>query len=158
MATIPPGITVRNAHHTDLRQLVELLTSLFALEPDFPIDPAKQHRGLSLLLNHPERAALFVAAAGKQIIGMVSVQTTLSSAEGKESAILEDLILAPDYRHQGIGRALLAQVERWCRNRHIERLQLVADRENSPALGFYQAAAWQETRLIVLRKSPDPAL
>ncbi len=154
MPNPPPEITLRYASHTDLRQLTELLAALFSLEPDFPIDPAKQHRGLALLLNHPERAAIFVAEREKRIIGMTSVQTTLSSAEGKEAALLEDLIVLPEHRQQGIATALIEQVEGWCRNRHIDRLQLLADQHNTPALAFYQSRAWQSTRLIALRKSP----
>jgi GNAT superfamily N-acetyltransferase len=146
---------IRAATPADLPALADLLALLFALEPDFPIDRPRQLAGLALLLRHPERAAIFVAERDGAVVGMVSVQTSLSTAEGGEAALLEDLVVHPDGRGGGFGRALLEAVEGWCRGRGIRRLQLLADRENDPALGFYRHAGWESTRLIGLRRVID---
>ena len=40
-------------------------------------------------------------------------------------------------------------------SKKVSRLQLLADRNNSPALTFYDKAGWQMTELICLRKRED---
>jgi hypothetical protein len=48
--------------------------------------------------------------------------------------------------------SLLKALGDWATGRNVSRLQLLADRDNSPALGFYASANWQMTALICLRK------
>lgn len=151
-----PGYQFRRATPLDLPALGDLLASLFALEPDFPIDGAAQRRGLQLLLDHPERAAVFVVEAAGRAVGMISVQTTLSSAEGAEAALVEDLIVDAAHRGRGLGRGLLDQASAWCSARGIRRMQLLADADNANALAFYDHQGWIPTRLIVRRHRLRP--
>jgi GNAT superfamily N-acetyltransferase len=55
-------------------------------------------------------------------------------------------------RGTGVGRALLAAVEREAVALGATRLQLLVDRENAPALGFYARVGWASTRLLCLRR------
>ncbi len=55
-------------------------------------------------------------------------------------------------RRAGVGRALLQALEAWAHARGIQRLQLLYDTSNEPALRFYQHLGWQATRLACLRK------
>jgi ribosomal protein S18 acetylase RimI-like enzyme len=146
----PPSI--RSAREEDLDALVSLLAALFALEPDFRADPARQRRGLARLLAEPERAAVLVAVRGGAVIGMVTAQLVISTSEGAPSAWLEDLVVDAAARGGGVGRLLVDGVEAWARARGATRLQLLADRENAPALRFYDRAGWQATRLLCLRR------
>jgi GNAT superfamily N-acetyltransferase len=66
--------------------------------------------------------------------------------------LLEDLIVAADFRHQGIGAKLLGEAVYWAECRGLKRLQLLADKDNLPALNFYQTQGWQSTQLVCLRK------
>lgn len=45
-----------------------------------------------------------------------------------------------------IRKAQLA--ERWCYQQGATRIQLLADRENEPALRFYAKLGWEKTQLI----------
>ena len=49
-------------------------------------------------------------------------------------------------------RASSAAIEAWARARGATRLQLLADRENAPALAFYARVGWRATRLVCLRR------
>ena len=87
------------------------------------------------------------------VVAMCTAQILVSTAEGAFSVMVEDMVVAEDMRGQGIGAALLATVEAWARQRGATRLQLLADRENLPALAFYRKHGWHPTQLICLRKT-----
>jgi ribosomal protein S18 acetylase RimI-like enzyme len=102
-------ISIRTAKPGDINQLVALLKSLFAIEADFDFDRDKQTRGLQLLLKS-DQACILVAEANddKKLLGMCSIQTLISTAEGGAVGLLEDLVVDADFRNQGIGTKLLA--------------------------------------------------
>jgi GNAT superfamily N-acetyltransferase len=146
----PPRI--RAAAATDLPALVRLLGRLFAIEADFRPDAERQRRGLSLLLAEPERCAVLLAERRGAVAGMVTAQLVVSTAEGAPSALVEDMIVDEAERGRGVGRALLEAIEAWAAGRGATRLQLLADRENAPALRFYERMGWRGTRLVCLRR------
>lgn len=146
-------INIRTAKTGDVPQLVELLKALFAIEADFDFDQDKQARGLQLLLKC-EQACILVAESrdDKKLCGMCSIQILISTAEGSEVGLLEDLVVAADFRNQGIGAKLLAEAVAWAERQGLKRLQLLADKNNSPALEFYEKQGWQSTQLVCLKR------
>ena len=146
-------ITIRTAKPSDIPQLVELLKELFTIEADFDFDQDKQACGLNLLLNS-EKDYILVAElpSDNSVLGMCTVQTLISTAEGGPVGLLEDLIVAADFRYQGIGAKLLAEAVNWAECLGLKRLQLLADKNNLSALDFYQKQGWQSTQLVCLRK------
>ena len=146
-------ITLRTAKPSDIPQLVELLKELFTIEADFDFDEDKQARGLNLLLKS-EKDCILVAEllSDNKVLGMCTVQTLISTAEGGAVGLLEDLVVAADFRHQGIGAKLLAEAVNWAECQGLKRLQLLADKNNLPALNFYQKQGWNSTQLVCLRK------
>ena len=143
---------MRPARPADVDALVALLGDLFSIEADFHPDPERQRRGLALLLDDRARAIVLVAERGRRVVGMVTAQLVISTAEGAPSAWVEDLIVDAAERGRGAGRALLAELERCAAALGATRLQLLADRENAPALGFYARLGWAPTRLVCLRR------
>lgn len=144
------GVTIRPAREADVEELAGLLGQLFAIEADFAVEPAKQRAGLRLLLGRPD-AFVAVAVSGGRAVGMCSVQTLVSTAEGGPVGLLEDLVVHEAWRGRGLGTRLLRAAEEWGRGRGLLRLQLLADRHNAPALGFYGRRGWRQTRMIALR-------
>ena len=145
-------ITTRCAHEADIPQLVLLLEALFSIEADFLIDSDKQARGLALLITSHKDCVLIAELSGcHKIVGMCSIQTLISTAEGGVVGLLEDLIVAADYRQQGIATKLLDAAISWSKLQGLKRLQLLADKNNALALAFYQKQGWQPTQLICLR-------
>ncbi len=150
-----PPLTVRPAETTDMATLVALLRQLFAIEEDFRIDEERQRRGLAMLLENPQALILVAEAAGR-VIGMCSGQLLVSTAEGGPALLMEDVVVAEGFRGCGAGRLLVSAMADWAAARGAFRLQLLADRDNSRALSFYQAIGWQTTKLICLRRYQDP--
>ena len=145
-------MTIRRATEADVGALVALLGELFSIEADFRPEETRQRRGLALLLASPAERLVLVAERGGEVAGMVTVQLVVSTAEGALSGLLEDLVVAAGERGRGTGRRLVEAAEAWARARGATRLQLLADRENPPALGFYERLGWRGTRLVCLRR------
>jgi len=143
-------VRMRSAEPADLDSLVSLLAALFVIEEDFVFDEPKQRRGLSLMLEN-EHGCVLVAEAEGRVIGMCSGQLLVSTAEGGLSLLVEDVVVDERWRGRGVGRLLMAAISDWAKAHKVSRLQLLADRNNVPALDFYRSLGWQTTELICLR-------
>ncbi|HET9553770.1 MAG TPA: GNAT family N-acetyltransferase [Anaeromyxobacteraceae bacterium] len=150
-------IALRPARPDDLDALVRLLGQLFALEQDFTPDEPRQRRGLALLLERPASAAVLVAEQSGRVVGMVTAQLVVSTSEGALSALVEDMVVDAPARGGGAGRLLLQGIEAWAARVGATRLQLLADRDNAPALDFYARLGWSPTKLVALRRGGVPA-
>ncbi len=143
--------TVRAARLDDLEPMVDLLRLLFTIEEDFNVDATRQRQGLALLLREA-RACVLVAEAEGRVVGMCTGQLVISTAEGGPSLLVEDVVIATDHRGKGLGRELMAAMARWAGAQGATRMQLLADRNNLPALHFYERLGWRATALICLRR------
>ncbi|MCK5218693.1 GNAT family N-acetyltransferase [bacterium] len=147
-----PGIIIRPAAPADIEDMLVLLKELFVIEEDFTFNEPLQRQGLSLLLADSKDRCVLVAERARKVIGMCSLQTVISTAEGGRVGIVEDMVVASSFHGQGVGRRLLAAMEEWAWKHGLCRLQLLADSGNCPALDFYKSQNWTNTRLICLRK------
>ena len=147
------AFVVRSATREDLPALIALLKVLFSIEEDFIFDEEKQRRGISLMLDGcGKHRCMFVAELSGEVVGMSSAQVLISTAEGSEAAVVEDVVVRENCRGCGIGVALMDAIIRWAGNRSIRRLQLLADKNNIAAIEFYRSQGWDFTQLICLRK------
>ncbi len=136
----------------DIADLVSLLATLFSIEKDFNPDNSKQEKGISLLIRSPNSSTIFVAKnTNGKIIGMVSAQLVISSAQGSPSAWVEDMIVEEAYRSQGIGKQLLQRGLDWAKAKGATRAQLLVDLSNTEALGYYEHLQWEPTQLQARR-------
>jgi GNAT superfamily N-acetyltransferase len=145
-------IIIRPAQPGDIPRMCDLLVELFTLESDFSPDREKQERGLcALIVDPPGRTLVLVAAVEGAVVGMATVQTLVSTAEGGRVGLIEDVIVDRKFRDRGVGTLLLDAIIIWCREAGLKRLQLLADQDNQPALDFYHSRGFSQTRLICLR-------
>ncbi|VAX12368.1 hypothetical protein MNBD_GAMMA24-1234 [hydrothermal vent metagenome] len=140
---------IRTADEADIPSMLSLLEELFFLEPDFSFYPLKAEQGMRDLLQRPQSAVIFVLEVDRQVLGMASLQVLISTAEGGEVGLVEDVVIMPEYRERGLGKRLIAHIEAWAHERGLRRLQLLADRENNAAHRFYENVGWHLTRLRV---------
>ena len=136
----------------DLPQLADLLSELFTLESDFRPERDKQLRGLRLILATPALGRLFVLRVDEKVAGMANALITVSTAEGGEVILLEDVIVRSDLRGGGMGRRLVEHVLNWGQEQGITRVTLLADQDNQPALDFYRKLGFGHSHMTVLRK------
>src|SRR5689334_18589682 len=121
---------IEQATIEDLPQLTDLLFDLFSQEADFVPNRAKQTRGLRLILEQPNRGRIFVLRHHGQILGMINLLFTISTAEGGFVILLEDVVVHRDYRHQGFGDKLLQYAVEYARKKDFQRITLLTDRLN----------------------------
>ncbi len=144
-------LNIRTARADDLDRLTELLRALFSIEVDFTFNEPLQRRGLQLMLENAGGCVLAAEVEG-QVIGMCSGQLTISTAEGGPALLVEDVVVHASFQGQGVGRSLMEGIGAWAKKKGASRFQLLADRNNGPALEFYKHLGWQTTELICLRR------
>jgi GNAT superfamily N-acetyltransferase len=150
----PPcvNIVIRPAQPWDIPRMSELLAELFNIESDFTPNGEKQAQGLSALIaDLSGRTLVLVAVNDAVVIGMATVQTLISTAEGGRVGLIEDVIVDKKHCRMGIGTLLLQEIVDWSRKARLKRLQLLADFDNRPALDFYSSQRWISTRLACMR-------
>jgi len=145
-------VTIRQAQSSDIEAMLLLLEELFSIEKDFDFDSAKSRKGLEMIITGTKDKAIFVADCCRMVVGMCSVQSVISTAEGQNSGLVEDLVVNKRFRRKGVASLLLGRIEKWAMDNGIKRLQLLADINNKSALDFYHGKRWSKTQLICLRK------
>ena len=146
-------ISIDFATSADLEALADLLAELFTLESDFRPEREKQLRGLRLILDNPQIGRLFVLRVDQEVAGMANALITVSTAEGRQVLLLEDVIVKAAFRGHKLGRRLVEHVLEWATANGMPRVTLLADKDNSPAFAFYERLGFSPSAMRVLRKT-----
>lgn len=142
------GIEIVKATESDFETMANLLALLFAIESDFEINFEKQYAGIAAL-HKDDRSDLLVAKDGEKVVGMITMQRLISSAEGSFVGQIEDLVVDEAYRKMGIGSRLINKMRSLAMEHGYKRIQLAADIENKNALAFYNRRGFKKTHLNV---------
>lgn len=146
-------IQIQDASNRDIHEMTKLLRQLFAVEADFSFDAEKHSKGLRMMIGGCRRhKTVKVACYQGRIVGMCTAQTRISTAQGGQAAIVEDLVVDEEFKGQKIGTALVLAIYDWAAKRGIQHLQLLADQDNTTGLSFYNKLGWERTHLICLTK------
>jgi GNAT superfamily N-acetyltransferase len=95
-----------------------------------------------------------VALDGGAIVGCSLWFLNFSTWRGVHGIYLEDLFVQPAHRGKGLGRALLVELARECRQRGYGRLEWAVLDWNEPAIRFYRSLGatvqdeWSIFRLV----------
>jgi ribosomal protein S18 acetylase RimI-like enzyme len=146
-------IRMRPGRRADVPQLCALLEILLTQEPEFSPDLERQTRGLNLIIADPDVGRIYCATEGDAVVGMVSILFTVSTAEGGRAAWLEDMIVHPDWRGQGIGEALLREAVNGAQSAGCTRISLQTDSDNIGAQRLYQRIGFERSRMLTFRLS-----
>jgi GNAT superfamily N-acetyltransferase len=149
MAGVTPQIGL--ATLDDIPQLCQLLAVLFAQEAEFEPDAAKQAAGLRRIIENPALGQILLLRAGAEVLGMVSLLYTVSTARGGRVALLEDLVVRPERRNSGTGSTLLQAAIAHAREAGCLRITLLTDRANEAALRFYRRHGFAASGMLPLR-------
>ncbi len=135
----------------DIPALCGLLDMLFTQEAEFQPDRAVQERGLEHIIHDPSVGHILVARQDDAIVGMVNLLYTVSTALGGRVALLEDMVVAPQARGQGVGNTLLTAAIDHAREQGCLRITLLTDVDNQVAQAFYRQQGFVASPMLPMR-------
>lgn len=143
--------TVEIATVEDIPCLNKLLTHLFTQEKDFYPDATRQIEGLERIISEPRVGHILVMRKEGEIVAMVNLLYTVSTALGGPVAILEDMIVHPDQRGKGAGSLLVQTAIEFARGGGCRRITLLTDHDNSGAIRFYRRHGFRQSSMVPMR-------
>ena len=105
--------------------------------------------------NKPSAVEAIIAQLGEKSVGYGLFFYTYSTFLTKTGLYLEDLYVDPDYRHQGIGTALLKYVINLAKSRNYGRVECSVLDWNQPAINLYKKMGadilpdWRTCRIVL---------
>jgi GNAT superfamily N-acetyltransferase len=145
-------MVIEKATIEDITELCGLLDILFSQEIEFKPDADAQERGLRAIVSHPDVGVILVARHNKQLIGMVNILFTISTALGGRVALLEDMVVLPSQRGSGVGAQLLNAAISTAQEHHCQRITLLTDNDNATAHGFYERHGFTRSPMLPFRR------
>lgn len=144
-------LAIRTATPDDIPALTALLGQLFSQEAEFAPDTKIQARGLAAIIAEPAAGRIMVAKEGGRPIAMVNLLYTVSTALGGRVAILEDMVVDPGSRGDGIGARLLQAALDAARADGCLRVTLLTDGDNERAHRFYERHGFVRSAMVPYR-------
>jgi len=144
---------ITTATPDDIPALCTLLDHLFAQEAEFRPDREAQYRGLEMIIADPAVGTILVARREGEVIGMVNLLYTASTALGSRVAILEDMVVLPEHRDGGTGSQLLEAAIAHAAGQGCGRITLLTDADNKAAQRFYRRHDFALSPMVPLRLS-----
>ena len=134
------GMPIRPAVPADLDTIIELIHGLaeYEREPDavrLDRDSMREH----LFGPRPYAEVLMAETAAGESAGFALFFHNYSTWEGKPGIYLEDLFVRPEFRGQGLGKALLAGIAALAVERKCGRFEWAVLDWNQPSIDFYVA-------------------
>lgn len=144
---------IEKATPADIPALGDLLSALFSEEMEFTPDAEAQCKGLAQIINNSEVGSVLVARQDGQVVGMVNILFTVSTALGGRVALLEDMIVSSTSRDTGIGTKLLSEAISFARAQNCRRITLLTDQKNEAAQRFYGKQGFSVSSMVPMRLS-----
>jgi GNAT superfamily N-acetyltransferase len=144
---------IEKATAADVPALSDLLSVLFSQEAEFRPNAAAQQKGLAQIINNPDIGTVLVARQGDQVVAMVNLLFTISTALGERVALLEDMVVSPAGRGTGVGTKLISEAISFARAQGCKRITLLTDRSNEAAQRFYAKQGFVVSSMVPMRVS-----
>ncbi len=132
-------VEVRSARDEDADAVAEQLGHL-----GYPASATELPARLARLRARGD-AETFVALADRRIVGLATVHARDVLHHARPVVQLTALVVSPDVRGRGVGRALVSVVERWATERGADRLVLTTALHRADAPAFYERLGFEHT-------------
>lgn len=118
------------------------MPTLFA-QFEHPSPPEPIPARLQRLRSHHGEALIAENETG--LLGVATMQMVWTLIEDEPRAMLMTLVVREDTRGQGVGRALIAAVEQWARDRGAARVLVTTALRRAGAHAFYEKLGFEFT-------------
>ncbi len=144
-------VTVREGTPDDAPAIAELLAALMVDHGLVPLSPERLAGAVRQVMQLPA-AWYLVADDGGELVGTLQLNQRYSTWETAPYGYVEDFCVAPSRRGEGIGRLLLAHVERLARGRGWIRVDLDVSTSLTGTLRFYERCGYRNTGSVLYRR------
>ncbi|MBX3243050.1 MAG: GNAT family N-acetyltransferase [Acidobacteria bacterium] len=143
-------VDIRPLHETDLNEWLRLRKILWDRTPE------DEHQAEMVdIVEHPDSQQVFVAEHDGRLVGFLeaSIRPFVEDCDSDHVGYLEGWFVDPEFRHQGIGRELVASAENWAKQKGLTEMASDAEIGNETSLAAHRSLGYSETsRLVHLRK------
>ncbi|WP_263376153.1 GNAT family N-acetyltransferase [Granulicella aggregans] len=132
------GLQIREAASEDVAAMLRLYAAGdFATKDAFTVEEAVSH--LQAMQRQPSMQ-VFVACDGEAVVGTYELFIMDNMAKrGRRSGVVEDVMVLPEYRGRGVGRAMMQDAMERCRRAGCYKLTLSSNLSREEAHRFYDA-------------------
>jgi GNAT superfamily N-acetyltransferase len=109
----------------------------FYAEAKHSLDRAWAETSLSQLLEHSELGCVWLAECRGVAAGHAVLTLRYTMEHGALSGYIDDLFVKPEFRRQGIARALLSALFDECKRRSCKSIYVEVGDRNVPAIELY---------------------
>ena len=137
------AIVIREAREDDVAAILELYRDAdLKGEPAFTVKEAQAH--LAVFRRYPSYR-LFVALADEKVVGTYELLIMDNLAKGgKKSGVVEDVAVSPEFRGQGIGRAMMTHAREQCERAGCYKFVLSSNLRRANAHAFYESLGFEK--------------
>jgi aminoglycoside 3-N-acetyltransferase I len=126
---------IRKLNHnevSDFRSLVEIFKEVFENE-----EPISDYEHLGKLLSNPD-FKVFVVRKNNKVVGGLTIYILHRYYGNKPVAYIYDVGIAPELQGQGLGKALIVEVCKYCKDNGFEDAYVEAESDDLDAVNFYR--------------------
>lgn len=149
------NINIRKANIHDLKSIQKLNSELFKLEhenydPYLIIEWPLKESGTKYFTDMINKKIIFVAEKSNNIIGYLAGTIDIKiSYISKKTAELNNMYVLNNYRNLGIGKMLISEFKKICKEKKVTRIIVTASSENINAINFYRKQGFKDSELTL---------
>jgi ribosomal protein S18 acetylase RimI-like enzyme len=108
--------------------------------------------GLAILLRNQSLGRAWLILNGRRTIGYLILTFGFDLEFGGPQATITDLFIRSAFRHKGVGRKVLMQIQEFCEAAGVGAIELQVTSTNAKALEFYQRCGFEAHERIPMSK------
>ncbi len=137
--------TIERASPEDIPKLVKVYSEGYKGLEEYAYTHEDDITAYMQWLFRRDIAGVFVAKVGSEIVGFVASDGNwYSKREGKVVGAIHELVVLPEYRGTGIGKALVNRALEYFKERGLDTAELWVGDENEHAIDFYKSFHFKE--------------
>ena len=154
------NIVIRKASLEDLKGVQDLNYKLFDFEHEnfdssLNMEWTFSDEGEKYFKKIIENGTVWVAIDNDKIIGyLAGIMKSYNSINAK-SAELDNFYIEEKYRRLGIGKRLVNEYKKYCKNKGIDTIYVTANAKNKNARSFYQASGFNDEYEVTYKMKID---
>lgn len=136
---------IRRAENGDIKDLVEVYLQGYKGLEEYSYTHSEDVQAYLNWLFRRDVAGIWVAEEEGKIVGFIASDGNwFSKREGKVVGAIHELVILPEYRNKGIGKALVQKAIEYFKSRGLDTAELWVGDKNTQALEFYKSLGFEE--------------